>query len=88
MGIALQHSLNALPSHESNAELSALSNGGLEKGNSSVTDITNRADIRENNCYLVKDLKSRKSHHTIFGTDLQLALPMRVLNSVRLLTWF
>ena len=57
-------------------------------GNSSVTDITNRADIRENNCYLVKDLKSRKSHHAIFGTDLQLALPMRVLNSVRLLTWF
>ena len=30
---------------------------------------------------LVKDLKSRKSHYTIFGTDLQLALPMRVLNS-------
>ena len=50
-----------------------------------MTDITNRADIRENNCYLVKDLKSKKSQHTIFETDLQLALPMHVVNSVQLL---
>ena len=33
MGIALQHSLNGLLPQESNAELSALSNGGLEKRN-------------------------------------------------------
>ena len=33
MGIALQHSLNGFLLHESNAELSALSNGGLEKRN-------------------------------------------------------
>ena len=71
-----------------NAYIYVSTRNATVQGNSSVTDITNRADIRENNCYLVKDLKSRKSHHTIFGTDLQLALPMRVLNSVRLLTWF
>ena len=31
MGIALQHSLNGLLSHDSDAEMSLFSDGGLEK---------------------------------------------------------